>query len=184
MRSRWYLAGAVAGLACLGALLGFGAAPAGDATWTELRWPFPRDAWPTGIAFRCTGAACGGDVEVYIRAKRGLCANCATGVTDDAEVDGVADLDMMSQDFVPLGPGEPVAFAGMRGRGRAYTLQLDRGERRPAVGYVVSKVAQCDLLVVASTGEGATTERASTAVRALLARQSTTQWINQQLDGR
>ena len=32
-----------------------------DARWQEIAWPFPRDGWPAGRAFRC--ADCG-DVEL------------------------------------------------------------------------------------------------------------------------
>ena len=59
---------AVAALA-LGALSGVAAyqnaAPrAGD--WHEIAWPFPRDGWPAGRAFRCDAGACG--------VRRALCA--------------------------------------------------------------------------------------------------------------
>jgi len=52
---------AVAALA-LSALSGVAAyehaAPrAGD--WQEIAWPFPRDGWPAGRAFRCGAGACG-----------------------------------------------------------------------------------------------------------------------------
>ena len=30
---------------------------AGDANWQEIAWPFPRDAWPAGRAFRCRTAS-------------------------------------------------------------------------------------------------------------------------------
>ena len=63
--------------------------------WQEIAWPFPRDGWPAGKAFRCGAAACGGEVELYVRPKMGFC-NCDRGVADDDEVDRVADLDLMS----------------------------------------------------------------------------------------
>jgi len=47
--------------------------------WQEIAWPFPRDGWPAGRAFRCNGAVCG--VEVYVRPKIGFC-NCDSGVAD------------------------------------------------------------------------------------------------------
>ena len=43
--------------------------------------------------FRCDVAACGDEVELYVRPKIGFC-NCDTGVADDDEVDRVADLDL------------------------------------------------------------------------------------------
>src|SRR5438045_8483245 len=92
---------AVAGLALV-ALSGFAAyervAPrAGD--WQEITWPFPRDGWPAGRAFRCGVGSCGG-AEVYVRPKKGFC-NCDSGVADDDEVDRVADLDLISERFAP-----------------------------------------------------------------------------------
>src|SRR5215475_6875307 len=70
----------------------------GRATWTEVKWPFPLDQWGTGRAFRCAPADCGADVDLYLRAKLGFC-NCATGVSDDAELDRVGDLELLSARF-------------------------------------------------------------------------------------
>src|ERR1700749_2945110 len=50
--------------------------------WREITWPFPRDGWPAGRAFRCGASACGEQVELYVRPKIGFC-NCDTGVADD-----------------------------------------------------------------------------------------------------
>ena len=83
--------------------------------WREIAWPFPRDGWPAGRAFRCATEACGGEVEVYVRPKIGFC-NCDTGVADDDEVDRVADLDLMSERFVPLASGQGDPVADMPGR--------------------------------------------------------------------
>ena len=63
--------------------------------WREIAWPFPRDGWPAGRAFRCGAALCGTEVELYVRPKIGFC-NCDSGVADDDEVDRVADLDLIS----------------------------------------------------------------------------------------
>src|SRR5712671_6130005 len=59
--------------------------------WTEIKWPFPLDQWGTGRAFQCRAGDCGAEVNIYLRAKLGFC-NCATGVSDDAELDRVGDL--------------------------------------------------------------------------------------------
>ena len=40
-----------------------------NGTWQEIAWPFSRDGWPAGKAFRCGVAACGGEVELYVRPK-------------------------------------------------------------------------------------------------------------------
>jgi len=61
-----------------------GPSPKPQGAWQEIPWPFPRDAWPAGRAFRCNAAGCGGPMEVYVRPKVGFC-NCATGISGDAE---------------------------------------------------------------------------------------------------
>src|SRR3984893_10552435 len=96
--------------------------------WQEIAWPFPRDGWPAGRAFRCGVAACGDDVEVYVRPKIGFC-HCGSGGGDDDEVDRVADLDLMSERFAPVEPGKVVRVADMPGRIRAYDLRMSDGAR-------------------------------------------------------
>src|ERR1700712_3502110 len=106
------------------AVLALGALPGGAAyeqagpragEWREIAWPFPRDGWPAGRAFRCGTALCGGEIELYLRPKAGFC-NCDTGVSDDDEVDRVADLDLASEHFRALEPGRTIQVAGMLGR--------------------------------------------------------------------
>jgi hypothetical protein len=121
-------------------------------SWREIAWPFPRDGWPAGRAFRCAAELCGDDIEVYVRPKIGFC-NCDSGVADDEEVDRVADLDLMSERFVPLEPGKAVRIAEMPGRLRTYDLTMSDGSRRSAVGIAVSR--RCDLLVAVAQGRGA-----------------------------
>ena len=61
---RWPLIVSI--MVALGALSGAAAyqhvAPRQDeriGAWQEIAWPFPRDGWPAGKAFRCGAAACG-----------------------------------------------------------------------------------------------------------------------------
>ena len=54
--------------------------------FTEVKWPFAMDEWGLGHAWRCGPENCGVEVNVFVRAKIGFC-NCATGVSDDAELD-------------------------------------------------------------------------------------------------
>src|SRR5882724_12325606 len=105
--------------------------------WRETAWPFPRDGWPAGRAFRCATEVCGDEIEVYVRPKIGFC-NCDSGVADDEEVDRVADLDLMSERFVPLEPGRVIHVADMAGRARTYTVHMPDGSRRTAVGVAAS----------------------------------------------
>src|SRR4030081_2282673 len=109
-----------------------------EEAWREIAWPFPRDGWPAGKAFRCGAAACGGEAELYVRPKIGFC-NCDSGVADDDEVDRVADLDLTSAQFEPLEAGNVVQVAGMSGRIRNYHLQMQDGSRHTAAGIAVSR---------------------------------------------
>ena len=73
------------------------AAPrAGD--WQEIAWPFPRDGWPAGRAFRC-GA-------------------------DDDEVDRVADLDLMSERFAAREAGHVIRVADMQDGSRRAAIGI------------------------------------------------------------
>jgi hypothetical protein len=119
--------------------------------WQEIAWPFPRDGWPAGRAFRCATGFCGDEIELYVRPKIGFC-NCDSGVADDEEVDRVADLDLMGPHFVPLAPGRVIRIADMPGRLRSYDLQISDGARHAAVGMAVSR--RCDLLVAVAQGKG------------------------------
>ncbi len=146
--------------------------------WHEISWPFPRDAWPAGRAFRCGAAACGGSVEVYVRPKLGFC-NCSTGVAGDDEVDGVSDMDMISADFIPRRPGEPISIGGMAGRTRAYTLRMPDGTMRAAAGFALSR--RCDLVVAASQGQAAGSLQAQRAIVDLLETGPIADWIMSRL---
>ena len=92
---------------------------------------------------------------MYVRPKIGFC-NCEAGVADDDEVDRVADLDLMSERFVALEPGQVIRIAGMPGRLRSYDLQMADGSRHSAVGIAVSR--RCDLMVAVAQGKGTAPE--------------------------
>jgi hypothetical protein len=138
------------------AMVHFAAPGSGAVLWREISWPFPRDGWPAGRAFRCD--ACGGQlsgVELYVRPKIGFC-NCTTGVTDDDEVDRVADLDLISAQFKPREAGSAVRVGDLSGRARAYDLAMADGARHAAVGIALSR--RCDLLVAVAQGAGTPAE--------------------------
>ncbi len=170
----------------LAAVLALGAFSSGDdvrpreASWQEIAWPFPRDGWPAGRAFRCDASSCGETVEIYLRPKLGFC-NCDTGVADDDEVDRVADLDLMSERFAPQAAGEAVRLSDMRGRIRRYELELPDGSRRAAVGIAVSR--RCDLLVSAAQGRGEASKIERAAIE-FLHKRETSHWMTAGLDGR
>ena len=174
-------------IVALGALSGAAAyqhaAPRQDeknGEWREIAWPFPRDGWPAGKAFRCGVAACGGEVELYVRPKMGFC-NCDRGVADDDEVDRVADLDLMSAHFAPLAPGQVVRVADLPGRIRAYDLKMSDGLPHIAVGVAVSR--RCDLLVAVAHGRGDAPEMRRAALD-FLATHEMTRWVTAAMEGR
>jgi hypothetical protein len=92
--------------------------------WTETQWPFPRDPWGAGRAFRCAAADCGAAVTLYLRAKIGFC-NCVTGIADDDDLDRMGDVALLDGAASPRGHGRPVTIGWMTGRARAYAL-VDR----------------------------------------------------------
>src|SRR5258708_4967497 len=147
--------------------------------WREIAWPFPRDGWPAGRAFRCAVESCGDEIEVYVRPKIGFC-NCEAGVADDDEVDRVADLDLMSERFVALEPGKVIRIADMPGRSRTYDLRMSDGSRHAAIGIAVSR--RCDLLVAVAQGKGTAPEIQRVALD-FLALDAVTQWMTSALDG-
>ena len=173
----------IALLAAILTLFGFGCyrhARSEEVAWREIAWPYPRDGWPAGRALRCAAEACGGEVEVYVRPKIGFC-NCDTGVADDDEVDRVADLDLISDRFVPLEAGQAIRIAGMPGRSRSYDLQMADGTHRAAIGIAVAR--RCDLLVAVAQGAGSASEVQRAALE-FLASSEMTRWMTSAMDGR
>ena len=115
------------------------------AAWTETKWPFLLDQWGTGKAFAC--ADCGAKVVVYVRPKIGFC-NCTTGVSDDGELERVADTDLVSPNTRPIGPSRPVAIGAMKGLARPYGVSDgETGETLLSVAYN----NDCDVVVAVAT---------------------------------
>jgi hypothetical protein len=149
------------------------------AEWHEIAWPFPRDGWPAGRAFRCRGASCGDGIEIYVRPKLGFC-NCDRGVADDEEVDRVADLDLLSERFTPIQAGDVISVADMPGRSRAYDLKVTDGARHAAIGIAVSR--RCDLLVAVAHGKGDAMRVRRIALQ-LLGENEMTRWMKAAIEG-
>jgi hypothetical protein len=146
-------AGIVVALSMAGVLagdsmtLGAGRQPADAgklAAWSEVKWPFPLDQWGIGRAFRCQAADCGADISLYLRAKLGFC-NCATGVSDDAELDRVGDLELLSAKFNGLRDGDPITVGWMKGRSRPYQVAMRYGSPRTALAIAFND--KCDVVV-------------------------------------
>ncbi|MBR0753019.1 hypothetical protein JQ604_12565 [Bradyrhizobium jicamae] len=180
MRVRLAAIAAVVVLGGLSAVAAYEAATPRASAWREIAWPFPRDGWPAGRAFRCDAASCGDEVEVYVRPKLGFC-NCTTGVADDDEVDRVADVDLISERFVPVKEGEAVHVGDMAGRARLYDLGTSAGVQRTAIGIAVSH--RCDLLVAAAQGRGSMAGLQQSAMN-FLALSMTQHWLKLAMEGR
>ena len=130
-------------------------------TWTEVKWPFPLDQWGVGRTFKCQPADCGSEVNLYLRAKLGFC-NCTTGVSDDAELDRVGDLELLSATFNGLSDGRPITVGWMHGRSRPYSISMRYGA--PITALAVAFNDKCDVVVttvVAERNRLAAVERAA-----------------------
>jgi hypothetical protein len=110
--------------------------------WTEAQWPFPIDQWGTGRSFVCMPADCGAKIEVYVRPKIGFC-NCSTGVSDAAELERVADTELVSQEIRPLGPGRRAKVGWMEGLSRAYSVPERSGDHLLSIAFN----DECDVVV-------------------------------------
>jgi hypothetical protein len=179
MRKTPLIAFAVA-ICMLSGVAAYVAARPAAAGWREIAWPFPRDGWPAGRAFRCAAVSCGDEVDLYVRPKIGFC-NCDSGVADDDEVDRVADLDLISERFDPVGSGKAIEVAGMKGRLRTYHLQMAAGAQHAAVAMAVAR--RCDLLVASAHGKGDAPEVRRVTL-SFLGRDDMERWMKAVLDGR
>ena len=137
-------AGAVVLLGRDAVTVGVRQAPPPPAVWTEVKWPFPLDQWGTGKAFQCRAADCGTEINVYLRAKLGFC-NCATGVSDDDELDRVGDLELYSDKFKGLSEGRFITVGWMKGRSRPYQVEMRHGAPRTALAIAFND--KCDVVV-------------------------------------
>ncbi len=118
--------------------------------WNEVKWPFLLDQWGIGKAFTCLPADCGVKVDVYVRPKIGFC-NCSTGVSDDGELERVADTDLVSPKTRPSGASRPVKIGWMKGLVRPYWVSDgEASETLLSVAYN----DECDVVVaVAALGD-------------------------------
>ena len=145
--------------------------------WTETRWPFLLDQWGIGKAFACEPADCGVRIDVFIRPKIGFC-NCATGVSDEAELERVADTDLVSPTVRPLGPGRPIKVGWMYGLSRTYQASDEKpGERVLSVAFNDA----CDVVVALASLGKADPAAATPAVVAFLNSTPMVLWAKKEL---
>jgi hypothetical protein len=145
--------------------------------WSETKWPFLLDQWGTGKAFVCQPADCGVRVDVFIRPKIGFC-NCNTGVSDDTELERVADTDLISATVRPAGPSSPVKVGWMHGLSRVYQISNDKpGERLLSVAFN----DDCDVVVALASLGKADPAAAAPAVLAFLKSTPMVLWAKKEL---
>lgn len=147
--------------------------------WREMAWPFPRDTFPGGRAFRCQQASCGEGSELYIRAKMGFCTS-ATGVADDAEVTRVTDLDLVGTRATPIATGRDANFGEFVGRSRSYDLAQANGAHVSAIGYALSRRTDMIVAVVKGTGPEPLLQQAADQ---FLAANDVQRWMTSALKG-
>ena len=165
----------IGGVGFVGARFAF--APASllepDSDWRDAAWPFLRDGWPAGRAFRCDAAHCGEEVMVYARVKMGMC-DCGAGVADDDDLERVSDAGLVSPRIIPEGAGRGLAFAGLNGRQRLY-----RAEGGAALA-VLAGGRNCNAFVAMATARHTLTPQSMDAVRQLLDSPPMARWIVRQ----
>jgi hypothetical protein len=145
--------------------------------FVEVKWPFPRDQWGDGRAFRCAEADCGVIVELYLRPKIGFC-NCDTGVSDEAELDRVGDLELFSPRFMGLTSGDDVKVGWMRGLSRIYQVDIPYGQPRPILALAFNQ--ECDVMVATVLAPLEHMPSAERHVLAFLNREPFLQWAKAQ----
>ena len=146
--------------------------------FAEVEWPFLMDQWGPGKAFACPAATCGSAIGLYLRAKIGFC-NCASGVSDDDELDRVGDVDLFGNDFAPLAAGRAVVIGGMAGRSRPYQIA-----GKPMAGLTVLAVAfnnRCDVIVATVAARNAAPADVEPATLAFLNGEVVQRWARSAL---
>ena len=144
--------------------------------WHETAWPFPRDAFPPGKAWR------NGDLRLYVRPKLGFCGNCDTGVVEDSEVDRVTDIDLLDANFMPAANGAGVRITDLKGRARLYRLKGKDG--KPVLAEALAVSLNCDLVVAIIVGNKLEDPAARKEAHEFIESNTVQVWLNKILEGR
>jgi hypothetical protein len=150
------------------------------AAWREVDWPFRIDEWGIGRAYRCAPADCGTQIDLYLRAKVGFC-NCATGVSDNADLDRVSDLDLFSEEFVGLTDGRPVSVGRLKGRSRLYRVDIPYSGARDM--WEIGFNDQCDVAVATVLADPARLSEAEGLALEFLSSDPVQRWAAVELGG-
>ena len=147
--------------------------PAG---WAEVAWPFLMDQWGNGTAFRCKAEDCGAEIVLYLRPKIGFC-NCATGVSDDAELERVADVSLLDDRYMALAPGNAIKVGRMEGRSRPYVVERAARDKVLAIAFN----ERCDVIVATAVIGHEQPARFEPAVLAFLNGDTVLRWAEVKL---
>lgn len=144
--------------------------------WTEAPWPFLMDQWGKGTTFYCKAADCGAEIVLYLRPKIGFC-NCATGVSDDAELERVADVSLLDDRYTALAPGKEIKVGHMAGRSRPYVVERRTREKVLAIAFN----ERCDVIVATAIVSHAQPAAFEPAVLAFLNGDTVLRWAELKL---
>src|SRR5262249_56010770 len=108
--------------------------------------------------------------------KLGFC-NCTTGVSDEAELDGVGDLGLLSDKFEALREGQPISVGWMNGRSRPYRVALPRAAPRTA--FAIAFNDKCDVVVATVIADAV--PAAEHAALAFLGGEEVLRWAQREL---
>ena len=94
-------------------------------------------------------------MRVTFRAKIGFC-NCATGVSDDEELERIGDVEMAGPKFAPLVAGRAIRVGHMAGRSRPYAIETN-GARQQILSIAFND--RCDVIVATAHAAAAAPEK-------------------------
>ena len=149
-------------------------------SWSEQKWPFLIDQWGTGQAFDCAAERCGRKLQLYLRTKIGFC-RCATGVSDDDEIERVADLDLIGLDYKPLASGHPVSAGIMTGRARLFAVLRPMQSALPVLTIALSN--KCNAIVATVVAEAGSQSPLEAQALDFLRGSAIQRWVESQQGG-
>jgi hypothetical protein len=149
-----------------------------DAVWNDAKWPFPQDQWNNGRALVCNPSDCGVRVDVFLRPKIGFC-NCSTGVSDDAELERVADTELVSREVAPLAAGQPIKVGWMYGRARVYRSVDGNNSAARLISFAFND--ECDAVVAVARFDNGDPTVIEPAVLSLLNERPVVLWTKKEL---
>ena len=85
-----------------------------------------------------------------LRAKIGFC-RCATGVSDDDEIERVGDFELIGTNYKPLAPGHAVTAGIMAGRARLFAVERSFASPMPILAIALAH--KCDAIVATVTAK-------------------------------